>query len=154
MKLSTHARVILSHARETYGNRNQISVAIEELNELACVLCKYIRFDNNQDAVKELQPKVIDELADVLVVIDHIKAIFGVDDRDIEFRAEAKVERVNNWLQKSKSMHQTMVDREVPDVDKGQLNFLAKHCSLCANSGDRSVCEHCVDGSLYAYRNW
>ena len=53
---------ILSKARETYGNKNQILVCIEELNELACVLAKYPRYDDDKEAVRDLYSKAIDSL--------------------------------------------------------------------------------------------
>ena len=45
---------ILKRARDTYGNKNQILVCIEELNELACVLAKFPRYNNEEDAVEKL----------------------------------------------------------------------------------------------------
>lgn len=152
MYLSHGAKSTLALARATYGDRNQISVAIEELNELACVLCKYIRYNSQEEAVAALKQNVVDELADVVVVMDHIKALFDVSDKLIQQRAEEKVLRVGNWLNKSKSMHQTLVDREVPTLQR-QESFLEPHCENCANQGS-SVCSECVGHSKYQYRCW
>ena len=80
MKLTEKSKSVLAKARLIYGSNNQISVAIEELNELACVLCKFIRYEREEDAVGALYDKVVDELADVLVVTDHIKSIFALSD--------------------------------------------------------------------------
>lgn len=156
MTLTEKSKSVLAKARLTYGSKNQISVAIEELNELACVLCKFIRYDHEEDAVNALYAHVIDELADVLVVTDHIKAIFGLVDRTIEARAEAKVARVRNWLEKSNSMEQTTVDREVPDpTEKAFCDSVAQpNCKNCANNGDRATCEQCDGRSSYVYRCW
>lgn len=156
MQLSEKAKSVLAKARATYGSKNQISVAIEELNELACVLCKFIRYDHEEDAIDALYEKVVDEMADVLVVTDHIKAIFGLADRTIEARAEAKVARVHNWLEKSDSMEQTTVDREVPDpTEKAFCYSVAQpNCRDCANNGDRATCEQCNGRSNYVYRCW
>lgn len=154
--LTEKSKNVLAKARATYGSKNQISVAIEELNELACVLCKFIRYDHEEDAIDALYAHVIDELADVLVVTDHIKAIFGLADRTIEARAEAKVARVHNWLEKSDSMEQTTVDREVPDpIEKAFCDSVAQpNCKNCANNGDRATCEQCDGRSNYVYRCW
>lgn len=156
MKLTDKSKRVLAKARLTYGNKNQISVAIEELNELACVLCKFIRYEHEEDAVEALYDKVVDELADVLVVTDHIKSIFALSDKVIEARAEAKVARVRNWLDKSNSMEQTTVDREVPDqTEKAFCDSLTQpHCKNCANNGDRATCEQCDGSSNYIYRCW
>ena len=156
MKLTDKSKRVLAKARLTYGNKNQISVAIEELNELACVLCKFIRYEHEEDAVEALYDKVVDELADVLVVTDHIKSIFALSDKVIEARAEAKVARVRNWLDKSNSMEQTTVDREVPDpTEKAFCDGLAQpNCKNCANKDDRPTCEQCDGSSNYIYRCW
>ena len=154
--LTEKSKRVLAKARLTYGNKNQISVAIEELNELACVLCKFIRYEHEEDAVEALYDKVVDEMADVLVVTDHIKAIFAMSDNVVETRAEAKVARVRNWLEKSNSMEQTTVDREVPDpTEKAFCDSLVQsHCKNCANNGDRPTCEQCDGSSNYIYRCW
>lgn len=156
MKLTEKSKKVLAKARLIYGSKNQISVAIEELNELACVLCKFIRYEHEEDAVDALYNKVLDELADVLVVTDHIKAIFAMSDNVIETRAEAKVARVRNWLEKSNSMEQTTVDREVPDpTEKAFCDSLAQpNCKNCANNSDRPTCEQCDGRRDYVYRCW
>ena len=156
MTLTEKSKNVLAKARLTYGNKNQISVAIEELNELACVLCKFIRYDHEEDAINALYAHVIDELADVLVVTDHIKAVFDLADSIIEARAEAKVARVRNWLEKSDSMEQTTIDREVPDQTEKAFceSFAHPNCKNCANNGDRSTCEQCDGRSNYVYRCW
>ena len=104
---------ILQKARDTYGNRNQIMVAIEELNELACVLAKYPRYEEHEKAVEELKEKTLDEVADVTIVLNHICNIFELDfDTDIQPRMDKKAERLERWLEKSNSIEQTTVDRE------------------------------------------
>ena len=55
---------ILNRLRKMYGNKFQIMVCIEELNELACVLCKYPRYRYEEQAVNELHDKVLDEYVD------------------------------------------------------------------------------------------
>ena len=154
--LTEKSKKVLTKARLIYGSKNQISVAIEELNELACVLCKFIRYEHEEDAVDALYNKVLDELADVLVVTDHIKAIFAMSDNVIETRAEAKVARVRNWLEKSNSMEQTTIDREVPDpTEKAFCDSLAQpNCKNCANKDDRPTCEQCDGRRDYVYRCW
>lgn len=154
MIISTQDRATLQEARQTYGEKNQISVAVEELNELACVLCKFIRYDEKDHALKELRESVIDEVADVSVVLEHIKAIFEIGDESIRSRSKEKVARLRNWLSKSKSMEQTTIDRDVPTILEKQLSFLEKNCANCANKDDHSVCEYCTDFSLYSYRTW
>ena len=104
---------VLQHARETYGSKNQILVCIEELNELACVLAKYPRYEEEQKARIDLHDSVLDEVADVMIILDHIQSIFELSDKEIYSRVLAKVGRLERWLKESNSMQQTIEDRAV-----------------------------------------
>ena len=106
-------RDILKKARDTYGDTTQILVSVEELNELSCVCAKFPRYEDPDRARKELHSKAVDEVADVLIVLDHIINIFDLTPVDIGERVEAKVARMERWLNASKSQSQTMVDRKV-----------------------------------------
>lgn len=104
---------ILKRARDTYGNKNQILVCIEELNELACVLAKFPRYNNEEDAVEKLHYDVLDEVADVTIILNHVKSILQITDEEVDDRVDKKVARLNRWLNKSTSMQQTTEDRTV-----------------------------------------
>jgi len=103
----------LQHARDTYGNANQILVAIEELNELACVLAKYPRFDTHEAALQKTAQAATDEVADVYVILEHVKAIFGMTDNTLQRVIDKKTDRLSRWMTVSDSMEQTTIDREV-----------------------------------------
>lgn len=122
---------ILEKARTTYGNRNQILVCIEELNELACVLAKYPRYEDEATARKELYSKVLDEVADVIIILDHVQSIIGVTDKSIRERIELKIERLNRWLKKSDKMQETIDDREIN----------LSTCDSCTQ--EKSLCNTC-----------
>lgn len=102
---------ILKKAREVYGNNNQILVCIEELNELACVLAKYPRYENETEATQELYDKALDEVADVYTILEHVKAIFNISEKAVLERRFLKVDRVRKWLSHSNSMQETIEDR-------------------------------------------
>lgn len=104
---------VLDKARKTYGNKNQILVCIEELNELACVLAKYPRYDEHERALLELKDKAVDELADVMVCVDHIQHIFDIDDITLGERVFKKVARLERWIENSDSLQVTVDDRKV-----------------------------------------
>ena len=106
-------RNLLQKARDTYGDTTQILISVEELNELSCVCAKFPRFENPDRARKELHSKAIDEVADVLIVLDHIINIFDLTPVEIGERIEGKIGRMERWLNKSSSQAQTMVDRKV-----------------------------------------
>lgn len=113
MNLTNEQKQILKQCRETYGDTAQILVSIEELNELACVLAKYPRYDDQVRAITELREKALDEVADVLIVLDHIVNILTLSDEDVAARIEKKVQRVTRWLDTNNKFSQTLVDRTV-----------------------------------------
>ena len=130
----------LKKARETYGNKNQILVCMEELNELACVLAKYPRYESEDEATKELHDKVLDEVADVIIILDHVTAIFDLADTDIESRIKKKLNRLERWITHSDSMQETVDDRAVASTD---------YCSNCCRSPLSKIeydnyCVHCL----------
>lgn len=123
--LFDRTRKFLQAARETYGNDNQILVAVEELNELSCVLTKYPRYNTHTKAVEELRARVLEECGDVLNVLDHIQAIFGITDEEMVLASAKKGDRLGKWLNQSDEIEQTTNDRDVPE----------KPCALCMYNG-------------------
>jgi hypothetical protein len=114
--MNNYQKEILSKLRELYGNNFQLMVCIEELNELACVLCKYPRYDDPEKAITELSGKVLDEYTDVDIILEHVKNIFRLTDEEIERHREAKIDRVKRWVDSgNQTPQQTLVDREVKD---------------------------------------
>lgn len=103
----------LEKARQVYGAKNQILVSIEELNELAAVLAKFPRYEKEDNAVEFLHDKVLDEVADVYTILEHVKAIFNFTQEEIDAQIEKKLTRLRRWLDDSKSMEQTVKDRKV-----------------------------------------
>lgn len=108
-------RKVLQKARDTYGDTTQILVSVEELCELACVCAKFPRFEDADVARAKLHDKAIDEVADALVILDHVISIFDLTPVEIGSRVDAKVARMERWLDTSTSQSQTMIDREVDD---------------------------------------
>lgn len=110
---------LLKRAQDMYGKTNQITVATEELCELACVLSKYPRYHSHEAACTALKDRVIDELADVTVVSKHVKMIFEITDEELQNRIQAKLGRLKRWLNTDSSagevnsMETTVKDREV-----------------------------------------
>ena len=106
-------RKILKKARDTYGDTTQMLISVEELNELSCVCAKFPRFEDPDLARSKLHSSAVDEVADTLIVLDHIINIFDLTPVDIGERVNAKIARLVRWLEASSSQSQTMVDREV-----------------------------------------
>lgn len=124
-------REVLAKARETYGDTAQILVANEELCELAAVCAKFPRYEDKERAQEKLHKKAIDEVADVLIVLDHVINIFGLTPVEIGDRVEGKISRLNRWLSSSNSMEHTTVDREVEEAH--QMSLFEASCDNCVS---------------------
>ena len=138
--MGPYEKELLQKARDTYSNKNQILVCMEELNELACVLAKFPRYENEVEATEKLHDKILDEVADVLIILDHVQNIVGLSDLEIRVRIEAKLERLKRWLEHSDSMQETIDDRKVKDIPEPCNSCLRKvtdefqyetYCKLC-----------------------
>ena len=69
-----------------FGTSLQLLVAVEELSELQKELCKVLRGEGNSEALAE-------EMADVTIMMEQLRLIFGVDDEVCE-AMDAKIERL------------------------------------------------------------
>lgn len=142
LPISPEDRKVLARVRKTYGTTAQLLVAIEELDELSKVCCKFPRYENPETAREKLHDKAVDEVSDVIVVLDHIFDIFDLDWEEVVNHIPTKVERVTRWLSKSNSMEQTTIDRE--------LHPVKSECSGCAFEmvqGKAGRCKTCRDQS-------
>lgn len=107
---------VLKRARDTYGNKDQVAVACEELNELAAVLCKYQRYDSHEAAMEGIRDKVVEEIGDVEMVLNHLYAIFSVDQGSVLDNVMRKADRLERWLDTGKTLEQSTRDRELKEV--------------------------------------
>lgn len=104
---------LLKRAQDAYGYANQITVATEELCELACVLARYPRYHSHEAACTDLRDRVVDELADVTVVSKHVQMIFDITPEELQCRIQAKLARLERWLDTDSSLETTTKDRKV-----------------------------------------
>lgn len=71
-------RKIMHRAIDTYGRRAQCDVAIEEMAELTKALMKTRRVPDDDHAAQEhARSNVIEEIADVEIMIDQLKIMYG-----------------------------------------------------------------------------
>lgn len=147
--LTEEHKLITQKARDTYGENNQILVSIEELNELACVLAKYPRYDNPIKAKLEMFDKALDEVADVYIVLDHIKKICCLSDGAIMNRVDQKMARMERWLLHSDSQQETMEDRAVeeplpqPDPETAEPTSCCLNCRRLRNFNEKTWMNFC-----------
>ena len=140
----TEIHKLLQTAQETYGYANQVVVAIEELCELGAVLSKYPRYDFHDDALEALRDKVIEETADVIIMMRHIQMIFGIQPNELEDMMDKKLNRLKRWLENDdKSFQHTTEDRAVTNNADGCAG-----CFYWEHIDENAPCMNCRDFNL------
>lgn len=142
-------KAILKAARETYGARNQLAVAAEECNELAIAVLKFMRYHDEKKGIEETYKNVLEERADVEIVLNHIDSLYGFTEDQIVQAMEGKIKRLKRWLNKTDDFAYTMVDREVGNTDSCDSSCfyynhpeeafekeVCKNCEKCKNHGE------------------
>lgn len=117
----------LQAARETYGAHKQIGVAAEECTELAKELIKAFRYDDFGDAVKNTKENVVDEVADVLIVLDHILNLYSITTSDLQPHITKKLDRLRYWLEHSNSIEFTTQHRSLSTEDQAEAEAFNKY---------------------------
>ena len=85
--------------------------------------------------------KVLEERADVEIMLDHVDNVYGFAPYEIQFAALAKISRLKGWLEHSDKSEYTMQAREIP--------IKTNNCEGCFyydhfDDPDReSACRHC-----------
>jgi len=76
-----------------WGETSQILMVIEELNELAVVLCHSLRANKpfDLDHIKE-------EMADVQIMLEQLKVILSISDVELSEERQKKLQRVKELL--------------------------------------------------------
>lgn len=144
LNLTKQQQEVTEQARNTYGFVNQILVSGEELAELIRVVLKAPRYDTAEEAKEALQKEITEEVADVIIVLDHIIKIFDLSENDIADCIQGKITRLSAWLRRSDKMSQTTKDRawtRSKEVAKDS------HCNGCyydrwENSKRCIMCDH------------
>lgn len=85
---------ILRDAVQTWGRDAQMLMMIEEMSELAKAICKYYRVVNNKTA-NEAFENIREEMADVQIMLDQMKVMFG----DVGVYERAKLNRLEKRLE-------------------------------------------------------
>ena len=76
---------------EYFGVESQLVVANEEMSELTKEITKTLRGKHNTVAV-------IEEIADVLVILSQLYIIYNIDDDDIKEVCDEKIERTRSLI--------------------------------------------------------
>lgn len=139
--LSKNQKEVLAKARETYGHRNQLAVAAEECNELAIAVLKFMRYGNEFEGINCTRKNVLEERADVEIVLNHIDEIYKITKGELQHIIRGKIGRVQRWLDKSSELDISMTDREIKSPISCEECFYYDHfeesveaCKKCKKS--------------------
>lgn len=95
MMLRTYAEQgndkVFKQCIHTYGADPQIDMMIEEMSELTKALLKWRRSRKNVTNLKKTTEDIIDELADVKIMVRQMELLFGCE-KEVEERIDFKVE--------------------------------------------------------------
>lgn len=86
---------ILIQAIEKWGDSIQLDMVVEEMSELIKEICKYKRGRVNRS-------EIIEEIADVSIMLEQAKIIFGISDGEINDVAHTKIGRLKYKLMEGK----------------------------------------------------
>ena len=84
---------LLQKVIDKYGTTLQTTVAMEELAELIKEISKVIRGNKNADGM-------IEEIADVLIMIEQLKLMYNISDEEIQSEINDKLYRMEWRLRK------------------------------------------------------
>lgn len=93
---SDEQKSVLHEAISVYGINSQLWMAVEEMSELTKEICKERRKKSSLE-------KITDEIADVTVMIEQLKMIFGISDDMVNARIQYKVKRLESRLRQGGS---------------------------------------------------
>lgn len=82
---------VLKQAIDRYGKTLQTFVAIEEMSELIKELSKNMRGKDNHEAI-------VEEIADVYIVLDQIQIMNGIDVNEVVTKMHEKLERLKERM--------------------------------------------------------
>lgn len=84
-------------AIEKYGVNSQLNVVIEEMSELTKEICKNRRGRENKN-------EIVEELADVYIMLEQLRIIFNIDDDEIIAMKEKKIRRLKTKLENESNL--------------------------------------------------
>lgn len=83
---------------EYFGIQNQVIVAIEELAELQKELTKFLRADNNEKCAIYDEDAIIEEIADVTIMVKQLMVIFEINQVTMDKMIDLKLARLKDFL--------------------------------------------------------
>lgn len=105
---------VIHRVISTFGKRNQKMQTIEELQELQSAV-----FENVHRGTDNLK-NIIEEVADVEIMLCQLKEIYNIDQKEIENVKEYKLTRLNHTIEKY--LNKNTRDNTVVIIDRQTSN--------------------------------
>lgn len=77
----------LVKALEKFGSISELIITVEELSELQKEVTKQLRNEGKME-------NLVEEMADVYIVMEYLKLIFAINDEDIKTEIAFKIDRL------------------------------------------------------------
>lgn len=88
-----------------FGKEAQKNKAVEELIELAELIIKEnngrLDYDTNLNIEKIRIDQIAEEIADVYIMLDQVKEIYGINNEEVERKVAVKLERIMKYVRNS-----------------------------------------------------
>ena len=81
----------LVKALEKFGSISELIITVEELSELQKEVTKQLRNEGKME-------NLVEEMADVYIVMEYLKLIFAINDEDIKTEIAFKIDRLISRL--------------------------------------------------------
>jgi len=94
LEFTENETAIMQTALDRWGFNAQVGQAIEECAELIVALQKY----TNRTPTNDSRERIIDEIADVEMMLAQMRLCLGIDDEVLRDRIEHKFGRLENYL--------------------------------------------------------
>ena len=113
-------RSIMTRAIQCYGEIAQIDMAVEEMAELTKSLCKVKRAAPGAETAAAVA-NVVEEIADVQIMIDQLRLIFDRSTADVEEeKLRRLLSRLNSW--KESPLRKWLSEQCSPLVSRAELD--------------------------------
>lgn len=112
-------KVVLNKAIAKYGE-NQLDIAQEELSELIQAISKVKRYPNSKDA----QLNLIEEIADVSIMIEQLQMYFGISNQTVLDEIDCKLDRLEDGMfeEDAREFYKNYLNQEEDKIKEFKIN--------------------------------
>lgn len=87
---------VYRQARDVFGVREQLVVALEELSEAQKEICKFLRGKGDPEHLTE-------EIADARIMLEQVQMLCGIDERAVQAQMDSKIARLRGRIKEARN---------------------------------------------------